>query len=382
MSIEFIGFSATQEVSETVLPLGPVVNKSFLGAVARAHEYAGFDRVLVAHSSASVDGFQVASYIASQTQTLGILLAHRPGFVAPTLAARQFATLDQFSDGRVAIHVISGGDDTEQQRDGDFLDHDQRYQRSDEFLDIVRQTWSAPAPFDHEGVNYRVKGQHAGVRPVKDGHLPVYFGGSSDIAIEIAGKHADVYALWGESLAQVADTIARVRAAAAKHGRADKIRFSLSLRPVLAETEEKAWAKADAILATASERVKHNPAFSKRPRQPQNAGSQRLLDTAAQGRVVDERLWTGIAALTKASGNSTGLVGTPEQVKDALLKYWELGVTTFLIRGFDPIQDALQYGRELIPLVRAAVAEREALAATAEAATGTATNPAHDRLAA
>ena len=115
MSIEFIGFSATQEVSETVLPQGPVVNKAFLGAVARAHEYAGFDRVLVAHSSASVDGFQVASYIASQTDKLGILLAHRPGFVAPTLAARQFATLDHFSDGRLAVHVISGGDDTEQQ---------------------------------------------------------------------------------------------------------------------------------------------------------------------------------------------------------------------------------------------------------------------------
>ncbi len=360
MSIEFIGFSATQEVSETVLPQGPVVNKAFLGAVARAHEYAGFDRVLVAHSSASVDGFQVASYIASQTDKLGILLAHRPGFVAPTLAARQFATLDHFSDGRLAVHVISGGDDTEQQRDGDFLDHGQRYARTDEYLDIVKQTWSSSGAFDHEGQIYRHKGQNAGVRPVNGHSVPVYFGGSSDVAIEVAGKHADVYALWGESLAQVADTIARVRAAAAKHGRADKIRFSLSLRPVLAETEEKAWAKADAILAAATERVGQNGFFSRRPQEPQNVGSQRLLDTAAQGKVVDERLWTGIAALMKAAGNSTGLVGTPEQVRDALLKYWELGVTTFLIRGFDPITDALQYGRELIPLVRAAVAEREA----------------------
>lgn len=360
MSIEFIGFSATQETSETVLPQGPVVNKSFLGAVARAHEYAGFDRVLVAHSSASVDGFQVASYIASQTDKLGVLLAHRPGFVSPTLAARQFATLDHFSDGRLAVHIISGGDDTEQQRDGDFLDHDQRYQRTDEYLDVVKKTWTSDGPFDHDGPLYHFKGQNAGVRPVRDQHVPVYFGGSSDAAIEVAGKHADVYALWGESLAQVADTIARVRAAAAKHGRADKIRFSLSLRPVLAETEEKAWAKADAILATATERVKQNVHFNKRPQDPQNAGSKRLLETAAQGKVVDERLWTGIAALTKASGNSTGLVGTPEQVRDALVKYWEIGVTTFLIRGFDPIQDALQYGRELIPLVRAAIAEREA----------------------
>ncbi len=360
MSIEFIGFSATQEVSETVLGTGPVVNKAFLGAVARAHEYAGFDRVLVAHSSASVDGFQVASYIASQTQKLGILLAHRPGFVAPTLAARQLATLDQFSDGRLAVHIISGGDDTEQQRDGDFLNHDQRYARSDEFLGVVKQTWSSSGPFDHDGALYKVKGQNAGVRPVAGDHLPIYFGGSSEAAIDVAGKHADVYALWGESLAQVEEIIGKVRAAAARYGRADKIRFSLSLRPVLAETEEQAWARADAILARATAKVQHNAHFSGRPQQPVNVGSQRLLTTAANGKVVDERLWTGIAALTRAAGNSTGLVGTPEQVRDALLKYWELGVTTFLIRGFDPIQDALQYGRELIPLVRAAVAEREA----------------------
>ncbi len=360
MSIEFIGFSATQEVTETVLAKAPVVNKAYLGAVARAHEYAGFDRVLVAHSSGSVDGFQVAAYVARETQKLGILLAHRPGFVAPTLAARQLATLDQFSDGRVAVHIISGGDDTEQQRDGDFLSHDERYARSDEFLDVVKKTWSADGAWDHEGPHYRHIGQNASVRPVHDQHLPIYFGGSSDAAIEVAGKHADVYALWGESLAQVGETIAKVRAAAARHGRADKIRFSLSLRPVLAETEAAAWAKADDILATAQQQVQHNKFFNSRPAQPANTGSQRLLETAAQGKVVDERLWTGIAALTKAAGNSTGLVGTPEQVRDALLKYWELGVTTFLIRGFDPIADALQYGRELIPLVREAVAAREA----------------------
>lgn len=363
MSIEFIGLTATQETSETLLPHGPAVNKEYLAALAKAHEYAGFDRVLIAHSSSSVDGLQVASFVAQQTEHLGILLAHRPGFVSPTLAARQFATLDHFSDGRLAIHIITGGDDTEQQRDGDFLTHDQRYQRTDEYLDVVKRTWKSDGAFDHAGDHYQFKGQNAGVRPVHDQHLPIYFGGSSDVAIEVAAKHADVYALWGESLAQVAETIAKVRAAAARHGRADKIRFSLSLRPILAETEEKAWARADQILEQATANVGQNKFFASRPTQPQNAGSQRLLATAAQGRVVDERLWTGIAALTKASGNSTGLVGTPEQVRDALLKYIDLGISTILIRGFDPIHDALQYGRELIPAVRKAVAEREAAAA-------------------
>jgi len=359
MSIEFIGYATTQESSETLLPHGPVVNKNYLATVARVHENGGFDRVLVAHNSGSVDGFQVAAYIVHQTERLGVLLAHRPGFVAPTLAARQLASLDQFSDGRLAVHIISGGDDTEQQRDGDFLTHDERYERSDEYLDVVRKTWTASEPFDHAGKHYQLKGQNARVRPAQTPHLPIYFGGSSDVAIEVAGKHADVYALWGESLAQVKETLKKVRAAAARHGRADKIRFSLSLRPILAETEELAWAKADRILQQASANVKQNPLFISRTQEPKNVGSQRLLAAAAQGTVVDKRLWTGIAALTKAAGNSTALVGTAQQVADSLLEYYELGITTFLIRGFDPLADALQYGRELLPLVRRAVAERE-----------------------
>lgn len=302
MSIEFIGLTASQESSETLLPHGPAINKEYLGSLARAHEYAVFDRVLIAHSSSSVDGLQVAAFMAQQTERLGILLAHRPGFVSPT---------------------------------------------------------------DHHGKHYRYKGQNAGIRPLRERHLPIYFGGASNAAIEVAAKHADVYALWGESLAQLAETIAKVRAAAARYGREGRIRFSLSLRPILADTEEKACARADQILEQATANVGKNQFFTSRPAQPQNAGSQRLLATAAQGKVVDERLWTGIAALTRASGNSTGLVGTPDQVRDALLKYVELGISTILIRGFDPIHDALQYGRELIPQVRKAVAEREAQAGAA-----------------
>ncbi|HTR05143.1 MAG TPA: LLM class flavin-dependent oxidoreductase [Paraburkholderia sp.] len=359
MSVEFIGYVSHQESSEIHLPEGPAVNPPWIAAVAQAHEYGGFDRVLIAHSSASPDGFQIASFVAQQTRRLGILLAHRPGFVAPTLAARQLATLDHFSAGRAAVHIISGGDDTEQQRDGDWLTHDERYQRTDEYLDVVKRAWRSDVPFDHEGTYYRVAGHRSQVRPVQQPHLPVYFGGSSDAALAVAGKHADVFALWGESLDAVRDTIARVRAAAAAHGRADCIRFSLSLRPILAPTEDAAWARAESILARAKEVVGRSPNFTRRPKDPQNVGSKRLLAEAAKGSVVDTRLWTGITALTRAAGNSTALVGTPQQVADALLEYRELGVSTFLIRGFDPLEDALAYGRDLLPLVRAAVAKEE-----------------------
>jgi alkanesulfonate monooxygenase len=359
MSVEFIGYVSHQESSEIHLPQGPAVNPPYIAAVAQAHEYGGFDRVLIAHSSASPDGFQIASFVAQQTKRLGILLAHRPGFVKPTLAARQLATLDHFSAGRTAVHIISGGDDTEQQRDGDFLEHDDRYKRTDEYLDVVKRSWTSETPFDHEGTFYRVKGHRSLVRPVQKPHLPVYFGGSSEAAIQVAGKHADVFALWGESLAQVAETIARVRAAAKPYGRENAIRFSLSLRPIIASTEDAAWARAESILARATEVVKTNPNFTRRPTEPKNVGAQRLLAEAAKGTVVDKRLWTGITALTKAAGNSTSLVGTPEQVTEALIEYYRLGISTFLIRGFDPLEDALGYGRDLLPLVHAAVAQAD-----------------------
>jgi alkanesulfonate monooxygenase len=105
--------------------------------------------------------------------------------------------------------------------------------------------------------------------------------------------------------------------------------------------------------------VKSNPNFTRRPTEPKNVGAQRLLAEAAKGTVVDKRLWTGITALTKAAGNSTSLVGTPEQVTEALIEYYRLGISTFLIRGFDPLEDALGYGRDLLPLVHAAVAQAD-----------------------
>ncbi|HZZ36235.1 MAG TPA: LLM class flavin-dependent oxidoreductase, partial [Caulobacteraceae bacterium] len=330
------------------------VDRSFIAATARAHEYGGFDKVLVGYFTVQADGFQVAAFAAHETDRLTYLLAHRPGFVAPTLAARQFASLDQFSNGRLAVHVISGGSDADQARDGDFLSKAERYARTDDYLDVMKKAWTSDKPFDHDGPYYRVRGAVAAVRCFQKPHIPIYFGGASQEAITVAGKHADVYALWGESLAAVSDTLARVRASAAAHGRAGKVRFSLSLRPILGRTEADAWARAERIL----EAAKALRGEGRTAPSPQNAGSQRLLAEAAKGKVVDKRLWTELAALTGAQGNSTSLVGTPQQVCEAMHDYWDLGVTTFLIRGFDPLEDALEYGRDLIPLVREATAAR------------------------
>jgi alkanesulfonate monooxygenase len=359
MPVEFIGMLNANGLSESRQPRGPAIDKAYLGAIAQAHEHAGFDRALIGYFSVGPDGFQVASFAAALTRKLQFLLAHRPGFVAPALAARQLASLDHFSDGRLAVHIITGGDDAEQQREGDFLEKDERYRRTDEYLDVVRQVWLSDKPFDHEGRFYKVKGAFTPIKPVQKPHLPVYFGGSSEAALRVAAKHADVYALWGESLAQVRETVSAVRAAAAAFGRQPPLRFSLSLRPILAATEAEAWTRAGHILEAARQLQEKSPVYGKPVNAPQNVGSQRLLAAAAQGKIVDKRLWTEIAALTGAKGNSTALVGTPEQVTESLLEYYDAGISTFLIRGFDPLEDTVQYGRELIPLVRAAVERRE-----------------------
>lgn len=361
MSIEFIGMIGTRSASELDGPgsslVGGHIEPEFVRDFARTHEQAGFDRVLIGYGSSGPDGFSVAAYTASVTDRLGFLIAHRPGFMAPTLAARKAATLDQFTGGRIALHIITGGNDAEQQRDGDWLGKDDRYRRTDEYLDIVRKTWTEPAPFDYEGEFYQVRKATSEVKPFQKPHLPVYFGGLSGPALEVGAKHADVYAMWGEPVAAVKQQIGDVHAAAAKYGR--KPGFSVSFRPILANTEEKAWEKARGYLERILSLRKPGspatpPAFS-----PQAVGSQRLLGLAEQGEVHDDRLWTAIAAAVGAYGNTTALVGTPEQVAESLLRYYDAGVTTLLIRGFEPLPDAATYGRELIPLVRTEVAKRD-----------------------
>jgi alkanesulfonate monooxygenase len=326
--------------------------------MARAHEAGGFDRVLVAFGSSSPESILIGAYAGAATTRLGLMIAHRPGFTAPTIAARQLATLDQLTAGRAAVHIITGGDDAEMARDGDHTTKSERYARTDEYLDILKLEWTSDKPFDYRGKYYNVDQGFSAVKSVRPRHIPVYFGGSSDEAIPVAGKHADIYALWGETQSQVRETIARVRAAAAAHGR--EIRFSLSLRPILAATEDAAWARADRILARVKD-IRTSRGLPIADHTPPNEGSRRLLAAASQGSRLDKRLWTGVAAVTGAQGNSTSLVGTPQQVAEALLEYYDLGVSTFLIRGFDPYDDAVDYGRNLIPLVRKLVAERELL---------------------
>ena len=334
------------------------VDPDYILDFARTHEEAGFDMVLTGYSSSTPDGFEVAGYAAAHTERLGYLIAHRPGFVAPTLAARKAATLDQLTNGRIALHIITGGNDIEQRQDGDWLDHDSRYRRTDEYLDVMRRIWTETEPFDHDGEFYHLQAAYSQARCRQQPHVPLFFGGASEAALDTASRRADLFALWGEPRASIAERIADVRQRVSAAGRnpAD-MRFSLSARPILADTEEKAWQRAEEILARIQQATagRITPGV---PTRPQSEGAWRLLRFAAEGNLHDERLWMPIAAASGASGSTTCLVGTPQQVADALLAYYDLGCSAFIIRGFDPLADAADYGRELIPLVREGVAQR------------------------
>ncbi len=364
MSVEFIGMIAAEEKSEIHPANGPTIQPDYIARFAQAHEAAGFERVLIAHNSADADAVLVATHAAYATKTIKFMIAHRPGFIAPTYAARLFATFDVFSGGRGGIHIITGGDGAEQRKDGDFLNHEERYRRTDEYVGLMRQEWTAEQPFSHEGPYYKVENAFARVKPLQKPHIPVYFGGSSDIAIAFAAKHADIYAFWGETLDMARETIAKVRGACAKIGRDPaSMKFSLSFRPVLGDTEEAAWKRADTIIARIREL--RGQGIGRFNAKPESVGSARLLEVAAGGKVRDKRLWTEVAAAVGAGSNTTSLVGTAEQVAESLLEYHALGIETFLIRGFDPLTDATEYGRALLPLVRAA-AEKAPFSAAAE----------------
>jgi alkanesulfonate monooxygenase len=216
----------------------------------------------------------------------------------------------------------------------------------------MRRVWTAEGPVDFEGEFYQVRGARSDVKAAQEPHVPLWFGGVSDAAIPVGAKHCDTYALFGEPLAEVQGLMRRIDAEAALHNRT--LSYNVSFRPIIASIEDAAWQKARAILEGVQSA---NPTLIDR----RNAESARRLTRLIEdGEVHDERLWVPLAAATGGEGNTTALVGTPEQVAEAIARYYDLGVSGVLIRGFDPFEDTIEFGRELIPAIRQKVAERDA----------------------
>jgi alkanesulfonate monooxygenase len=372
MPTEFISVTFPNASTEiNPLPNAAVIDPEFLVRYARSLDDYAFNYTLVPYDSGGFDPFTIGATIASVTKHLKVIIALRPNTQIPTVAAKSLATLDQLSGGRVVVHLIAGGSDAEQAKEGDFLTKEQRYGRLEEYIRILRRAWQSADPFDWDTQYYQFKQFSNRVRPT-NGTIPVSVGGSSDEAYRVGGSIGDIFGLWGEPLKETKQQIDRIYAEAEKAGRSDRPRIWVTFRPIVAETEELAWAKAhrtlDALNANPAKArgvAKFNgtkeevPANAPPQPTPQNVGSQRLLEIAARGEVQDRALWFPTVTATNARGASTALVGSPQTIADSILDYVDLGADLISIRGYDNLNDAIDYGRYVLPRVREGLRERE-----------------------
>ncbi|ALL79582.1 luciferase (plasmid) [Pseudonocardia sp. EC080610-09] len=294
------------------------------------------DRVLVGYSSIWPHNHATVPFMMAMTEKFSPIVAHRPGVMAPTAAARYFATLDVLAGGRLAINVVVGGSDKDLRRESDATPKSERYERAIEYLDLVRRTWTEPSSFDHHGRFYDAEHVKLLTRPIQ-GEVPIFMGGESDAAVDFGARHADLYMLWGEPFAGTRERIERVHRASEGYGRA--MEFSLSLRLFLGETEEDAWARARDVERQIAE-AQGGHTFLRSSATDNSVGRQRALALTDE-ELHDTCFWTGLTKLLGGFANSQALVGTEEQILDTLGRYHELGVGTFLVTtgaeaGWDP----------------------------------------------
>lgn len=357
MAVEFVNAISTRSGRFPYDPqrgFAQEIEPDWLRRYARTIEEFGFDYTLVPYGSAGFDQYVVSAAVLEATTRLKTVVAVRPNTSFPTVAAQALATLDQLSEGRALVHIISGGSDKEQRQQGDYLGKEQRYERSTEFVEILRKVWTSEEPFSHDGEYYRFEDFGPGIRTHSGGSLPVSLGGSSDFAYRAGGRQADIFALWGEPLAETKQQIDRVYEEAHAAGRDETLRFWATFRPIVAETDELAWKRAESIIGGLE---KVHGAFN-RP-DATNLGTVRLREIAERQERHDRALWTP-KSIAGAGGASSLLVGSPETIAAAILDYVDLGADIISLPSLGNIGEAIDTGRYIIPLVREALAAREA----------------------
>ncbi|GIF25117.1 alkanesulfonate monooxygenase [Actinoplanes tereljensis] len=318
----------------------------YLAQVAIAAERSGFTGVLTPVGTYCEDAWLTTAALLRETKRLKFLVAFRPGSLTPTLAAQMAATYQRHSGGRLLLNIVTGSDAVEQRRFGDWLDHDQRYARTDEFLSVLRGALSG-RPYDFDGEHYTVAGATVSVPP--DPQPTLYFGGSSKPALDVAAKHVDVYLTWGEPPKAVAEKIAAVRERADAHGRT--LRFGIRLHVITRDTSAEAWGEADRMLAALS------PAEIRRAQESlskgDSVGQQRMLALHG-GRTdaleVSPNLWAGVGLVRPGAG--TALVGSHDEVADRIAEYHDLGIDEFILSGYPHLEEAYRVGEGLLPVLR------------------------------
>jgi alkanesulfonate monooxygenase len=319
----------------------------YLAQQAQAADHLGFTGALTPTGTWCEDAWLTTAALVRETRQLKFLVAFRPGVLSPTLAAQMSATYQRISRGRLLLNVVTGGDAVEQQRFGDWLDHDQRYARTAEFLQVVRGAWSGE-PFDFEGEHYKVKGATVSAPP--DPVPDIYFGGSSDAALPVAAAHVDVYLTWGEPPEQVAEKIARVRELAENQGR--RLRFGIRLHTITRDSSKDAWREASRFLDALDPEVVAQA--QEGLRSSQSVGQQRMLALHGGKRddlEISPNLWAGVGLVRGGAG--TALVGSHEEVADRIEEYHGLGIDEFIFSGYPNLEETYWFGENVTPILKA-----------------------------
>ena len=361
-------FLPTGGDSRDVLPDEPGAHwrppsMEYLGQVATACDQLGYDGMLTPCGTMCEDAWLSTIALVPLTRRIKFLVAFRPGFLSPTLAAQMASTYQRISGGRLLINIVTGAEPRELNRFGDWLDKDTRYARTGEFLQIARAAWSGE-PYDFDGDFYKVAG--ATTRDVPDPVPPIYFGGASPAAERIAAQHVDVYLAWGEPPDMVTERLDRMRGLAAEHGRALRfgIRFHVITRPEAAD----AWAVADDMLshmsdeAIASAQADFATTMSEGQRRMaqlhaagpagNHAGGGGEADAAnGHGRLeIHPNVWAGIGLVRGGAG--TALVGSYDEVADRIAEYHDLGFDEFILSGYPHLEEAYWFGEGVMPILR------------------------------
>ncbi|MEG4292073.1 FMNH2-dependent alkanesulfonate monooxygenase [Microcoleus sp. C2C3] len=332
---------------------GRSCNFSYLKQIAQAVDRLGFTGALLPTGRSCEDAWVVASSLMAVTEKMRFLVAIRPGLMSPGVAARMAATFDRLSNGRLLINVVTGGDPIELAGDGVHLGHDARYELTDEFLTVWREMLEASNSTNgrEQEVNFsgeylQIKGGKLLFPPVQTPHPPLWFGGSSPIAQQIAAKHIDVYLTWGEPPQQVAKKIEAVKKLAAEQGRT--VRFGIRLHVIVRETESEAWEDANRLIQYVDEDA--IAAAQKAYARMDSEGQRRMtqLHTGSREALeISPNLWAGIGLVRGGAG--TALVGEPDTVVARMLEYSELGIETFIFSGYPHLEEAYRVAELLFP---------------------------------
>lgn len=323
------------------------VDLGYYKQLALAYDQLGYTGALFA--TGAHDVWVLAGALLSYTERLKLLVAIHPGLIAPTLLGKMAATLQEFSRGRLLINVVSG-DAKMLGAYGMTMPHDERYEMADEYLQIWHRLFAGET-VDFNGHYFQTQGAKLAL-PVGQGiePPPLWFGGSSDKAIDVAAKHVETYLSWGETPDQIVAKVDLVKARAEKLGR--ELEYGIRLYVIVRDTDEEAQAAAADLYRRMDEAaIAANQRFVGKT---DSVGQQRM--TAMHGGQKPENLrdleiapnlWAGIGLVRPGPG--TAIVGSPDTVIRTLEAYKKAGVNTFILSGMPLLEEAFRFGEKVLP---------------------------------